>query len=77
MAQNILLRVVSTDGATQTYSISGVSKESLSIKAKAGSKYALLNDNTVANASEQLKPAGGANKAVLKLKKVNNDLFKE
>ncbi len=75
MAQNILLRVVSTDGATQTYSISGVSKESLSIKAKADSKYALLNDNTVANASEQLKPAGGANKTVLKLKKVNNDLL--
>ena len=75
MAENFLLRVISTDGVTQTYIVSGATKESLSIKAKAGSKYSIVADDKAIQTSGQIKPSGNTGKPKLKLNKLNDDLW--
>ena len=75
MAENFLLRVISTDGVTQTYIVSGATKESLSIKAKAGSKYSIIADDKAIQTSGQIKPSGNTGKPKLKLNKLNDDLW--
>ncbi len=75
MAENFLLRVISTEGVTQTYIVSGATKESLSIKAKAGSKYSIVADEKAVQTSGQIKPSGNTGKPKLKLNKLNDDLW--
>ncbi len=75
MLENYLISVTSAEGVTQNYAISSESKESLTIKGKAGSKYNIVNSDPSANAAHTENPGGKLKKSTLKVKKSNNDLL--